>query len=471
MKQRYFLLTLAMFTTALQSAGQDSGANSSKRTAQEATTNAFGDSLLSLAPAIKKPRLEATEFGGESVTVPSLEAIASAKKLLARNKSTHLIHALERCEQGKQYCLPKPYMDSVRLSREMVQCAQLIRRDISKLPANMFNLILSEEMELPQSEPLGTIDEQIQRWRWLNDNIVKFGSTPGGRWELDMTLRRYEEFIVAQEDHLEITGVSNRFQTDLIAAEDGQHYNKNMLEIIPEEMVGIIRALPLAKMHIGPGDLSGLLPKSIARFYNLECLFLSRNSLKRLPHASIQLVNLKYLDLASNRLAEIDSLDGISGLTVLEHLNIENNALTAIPDEVFELKELQILRFAGNHIQHLPTEQIKNLTKLVEVSMGNDKYPAEIDAQPFFQALKTLNDFSILSIPAMFAHTLLNCPDKVILDNGLALNKHSGSYDSFSDTEEEEDASSQDSDTQDSDINVNWGDENWADYDSNTDED
>ena len=109
-----------------------------------------------------------------------------------------------------------------------------------------------------------------------------------------------------------------------------------------------------------------------ANFQNLSCLHLNRAGLKEIPEFINNLSSLRILDLSSNQLEDINSLDSLSkleilvlnynkiqflslgNLRVLQYLSLHHNSLTSIPDNLCQLTNLQTLILDHNYISIIP---------------------------------------------------------------------------------------------------------------------
>lgn len=80
------------------------------------------------------------------------------------------------------------------------------------------------------------------------------------------------------------------------------------------------------------------------------------------------LVNLKHLDLANNRLAHPDSLNGLAHLKFLTKLSLAGNRLSeGVGMHLVRMQRLTVLNLAGNDLTFIPPciEQLKGLKALI----------------------------------------------------------------------------------------------------------
>ncbi|XP_032596558.1 leucine-rich repeat serine/threonine-protein kinase 1 isoform X2 [Drosophila grimshawi] len=81
----------------------------------------------------------------------------------------------------------------------------------------------------------------------------------------------------------------------------------------------------------------------------------SHNVLTSIPPELFQLVSLKYLNIAQNKIAELPSpLGKTYSCPVLDELFLQDNQLTSLPAAIFQLPALSILDISNNKLQQLP---------------------------------------------------------------------------------------------------------------------
>lgn len=115
-----------------------------------------------------------------------------------------------------------------------------------------------------------------------------------------------------------------------------------------------------------------------------EILELNGIELSEIPQSIFKLKNLKILRLRKNKIKCIP--DEISSLSSLVELNLIDNELTSIPVSLFQLKNLQVLHLRKNKITSIPNE-ISELISLTHLNIGNN----ELTSLP-----ETLGDLSEL---------------------------------------------------------------------------
>ena len=118
-------------------------------------------------------------------------------------------------------------------------------------------------------------------------------------------------------------------------------------------------------------------------FTHLERLFLRWNRMSSLPYWVLDLKHLKELNISTNRLLGISSLDLKS--KKIEKINLADNNLSYIPEWVRDQKNLVELDLANNRIEEIPDELYK-LRKLKILYVSRDYLSDEI----LYSSLKKL---------------------------------------------------------------------------------
>uniref|UniRef100_A0A8C9TLE7 Leucine-rich repeat-containing protein 7 n=1 Tax=Scleropages formosus TaxID=113540 RepID=A0A8C9TLE7_SCLFO len=94
-------------------------------------------------------------------------------------------------------------------------------------------------------------------------------------------------------------------------------------------------------------------PEVLEQLHNLKELWMDNNSLQTVPGSIGKLRQLRYLDLAKNRIETLDS--EISGCESLEDLLLSSNLLQQLPDSIGMLKRLTTLKVDDNQLTSLPS--------------------------------------------------------------------------------------------------------------------
>jgi len=116
------------------------------------------------------------------------------------------------------------------------------------------------------------------------------------------------------------------------------------------------------------------LPGEIGKLTNLRGLILSNNHLALLPGEIGELEDLQWMDLHSNALKTIPGEIGL--LSDLQYLNLSMNQLETLPPEIGNLDQLETLDLSSNHWLQLPDElgKLQHLKKL-DLSLEPKPWP------------------------------------------------------------------------------------------------
>src|SRR2546430_2516286 len=117
-----------------------------------------------------------------------------------------------------------------------------------------------------------------------------------------------------------------------------------------------------------------------ARRSDSVALDLSRLTLSAIPDSIVELTNLQILSLSSNQITAIP--DSLAQLTTLQVLHLNGNQIPAIPDSLAQLAKLRVLYLNGNQINAIP-ESLAQLANLLILDLDGNPLPEEI-----FAALK-----------------------------------------------------------------------------------
>jgi internalin A len=110
-----------------------------------------------------------------------------------------------------------------------------------------------------------------------------------------------------------------------------------------------------------------------AWWYEVPWLHLSGEELTALPEAIGQLTQLQLLNLSGNQLTALS--EAIGQLTQLQELDLSGNQLTALPEAIGQLTQLQRLDLSGNQLTALP-EAIGQLTQLQRLVLPGNQLTA-----------------------------------------------------------------------------------------------
>lgn len=84
-----------------------------------------------------------------------------------------------------------------------------------------------------------------------------------------------------------------------------------------------------------------------------------------------QISTLRELKIADNLLTgDLSSIDSLSSLEILD---VSGNKLSLLPDELGSLSKLRILNVSNNHLASLPTNQLSQISGLVEIHASKNR--------------------------------------------------------------------------------------------------
>jgi Leucine-rich repeat (LRR) protein len=92
-----------------------------------------------------------------------------------------------------------------------------------------------------------------------------------------------------------------------------------------------------------------------------------------LPEQTLSTLKILYLD--NNQITAIP--DAIGNLTNLQKLSLRDNKITTIPDAIGRLTNLQFLYLDNNQITEIP-DAIDSLTELLKLDLSNNQLTQEV---------------------------------------------------------------------------------------------
>lgn len=147
--------------------------------------------------------------------------------------------------------------------------------------------------------------------------------------------------------------------------------NLTVLDLSSCKLIQIPEAIAnLEKLHtlILNDNAMRRLPDSIAQL-PLRVVSLETNALTAIPEILFQLPQLRDLSLAGNFLRELPA--PLFSLKYLEKLNISNNQIIALPEDIRKLKALRQLKIGNNRLSKLPA-QLFHCEKLEELALNSN---------------------------------------------------------------------------------------------------
>uniref|UniRef100_A0A3Q3LQP3 Leucine rich repeat containing 7 n=1 Tax=Mastacembelus armatus TaxID=205130 RepID=A0A3Q3LQP3_9TELE len=124
----------------------------------------------------------------------------------------------------------------------------------------------------------------------------------------------------------------------------------------------------------------------LEQIHNLKELWLDNNSLQSIPGTIGKLRQLRYLDLAKNRIETLDT--EISGCEALEDLLLSSNMLQHLPDSIGMLKKLTTLKVDDNQLTSLPNT-IGSLSLLEELDCSCNELESLPPTIGYLHSLRT----------------------------------------------------------------------------------
>ena len=119
-------------------------------------------------------------------------------------------------------------------------------------------------------------------------------------------------------------------------------------------------------------NLISSLSSNVADLVSLRILVIAGNKLNSIPFQSFQSLPLAELDASRNRLEGVLIPQQVNALPVLKSLDVSNNSLTSVlENEATALPSLQVLNIAENRLCNLPAAS--NWIELVTLSAGGNK--------------------------------------------------------------------------------------------------
>ncbi|HZY82241.1 MAG TPA: leucine-rich repeat domain-containing protein [Cyclobacteriaceae bacterium] len=146
------------------------------------------------------------------------------------------------------------------------------------------------------------------------------------------------------------------------------------LEAVPGSIGGLssLEELTISKSKVKT------LPSSIGQLSKLKRLSVIESALETVPAEIGQLTDLEFLALNGNAILSLPS--SIGNLKKVSSLVADKNKITEIPSTIGDMSFLRTLELNGNQLTALPTAEIKRLTRLLYLSVGNNQIPkAQVD--------------------------------------------------------------------------------------------
>uniref|UniRef100_A0A3P8Y7W6 PDZ domain-containing protein n=1 Tax=Esox lucius TaxID=8010 RepID=A0A3P8Y7W6_ESOLU len=222
---------------------------------------------------------------------------------------------------------------------------------IEELPKQLFNCQALRKLSLPDND-LSTLPTSIASLV----NLKELDISKNGIQEFPDNIKCCKCLSVVEASVNPIAKLPDGF-TQLLNLTQ-LFLNDAFLEYLPANFgrLSKLRILELRENHLKTmPNMFGVLvfqPEVLEQIHNLKELWMDNNSLQTIPGSIGKLRQLRYLDLAKNRIESLDT--DISGCESLEDLLLSSNMLQHLPDSIGMLKKLTTLKVDDNQLTSLP---------------------------------------------------------------------------------------------------------------------
>nr|WP_314877401.1 NEL-type E3 ubiquitin ligase domain-containing protein [uncultured Pseudomonas sp.] len=328
-------------------------------------------------------------LGGAQLDAAELAAQIAAQAAADRTSSASM---LGMQPIGERYRPPRRLQDGrfgYPLSGRAESSRQAIRRGIQQIFPGLSELQLDAYL-------LDLARRQVGLWAHLADLQEQLGT-------LRAALHSWQEQRSSWVDGFRRRRVANHIRRAWRRKTIGVSDDDFILHINGEH-VGSLPALPagvdfqhVTRLTLRNMALPAVDEDFLGRFANLEELDLRDNLLTVVPHGLEQLTRLRRLNLGNNRIVmDAPAAARLSGLRLLERLDLSNNPLAQPPD-LSALQHLRELSLRATQIQALP---------------ANDQLP--------WRAMVDLRDNQISQLDGQLDTLSLRLQRLVVHDNPLA---------------------------------------------------
>uniref|UniRef100_A0AAY5L3I4 Leucine-rich repeat-containing protein 7 n=1 Tax=Esox lucius TaxID=8010 RepID=A0AAY5L3I4_ESOLU len=218
---------------------------------------------------------------------------------------------------------------------------------IEELPKQLFNCQALRKLSLPDND-LSTLPTSIASLV----NLKELDISKNGIQEFPDNIKCCKCLSVVEASVNPIAKLPDGF-TQLLNLTQ-LFLNDAFLEYLPANFgrLSKLRILELRENHLKTMPKQLELPEVLEQIHNLKELWMDNNSLQTIPGSIGKLRQLRYLDLAKNRIESLDT--DISGCESLEDLLLSSNMLQHLPDSIGMLKKLTTLKVDDNQLTSLP---------------------------------------------------------------------------------------------------------------------
>ena len=333
----------------------------------------------------------------------------NTRKSLAATTPKEKLSALDSNQEQPRHS-PK----SSAALRETIAKAKAARRDVAKFQSKWTARPPQELSSFPKIE-LGGGGEDLLR------NRVVAARTDGrlNIAALELTEVPPEVLNMYQGDSTGVAWYESVDLVRLIAADNefealpGHAFPDNGPSEDNDSRGNVFACLETLDLH---GNRLKQLPLGLGRLERLTILNLSKNNLS---NDSLQIISrvlsLRELRIGSNGFEGALSSQ-LCALSNLEILDLQGNALSALPNKLQDLASLHVLDLSGNKFVSLPFE-ILAFASLIELNAARNRlsgslFPANFDGLAHLKSLNVANN-ALLSITA---DRLVNLPRLLYLD-------------------------------------------------------
>lgn len=144
------------------------------------------------------------------------------------------------------------------------------------------------------------------------------------------------------------------------------------------------------------------IPTGIKSFKALKNLELSKNNLGTLPNVFAKIPTLVYIGLSYNPQLDFSTaFSYLSQIKTLNHVDISNNKLKAVPKEVMDVRYMASLDISFNEITEIP-DRMTQLIRMRHLNAENNAITSISEAFPLLERLEILkfDNNKISTLPA-----------------------------------------------------------------------
>uniref|UniRef100_A0A3P8RF28 Disease resistance R13L4/SHOC-2-like LRR domain-containing protein n=1 Tax=Astatotilapia calliptera TaxID=8154 RepID=A0A3P8RF28_ASTCA len=260
---------------------------------------------------------------------------------------------------------------------------------IEELPKQLFNCQALKKLSMPDND-LSNLPTTIASLV----NLKELDISKNGIQEFPDNIKCCKGLSVVEASVNPITKLPDGF-TQLLNLTQ-LFLNDAFLEYLPANFgrLSKLRILELRENHLKTivcsvkmsVFLCACQPEVLEQIHNLKELWLDNNSLQTIPGSIGKLRQLRYLDLAKNRIETLDA--DISGCEALEDLLLSSNMLQHLPDSIGMLKKLTTLKVDDNQLTSLPNT-IGSLSLLEELDCSCNELESLPPTIGYLHSLRT----------------------------------------------------------------------------------